>query len=394
MMKKTTILGVVTALILAGFLCGCGKSEEKSDAKGVELQTEPTTYKDTVRMFTDAIEAYNGQDLAALVALFDPAVEWTHKTASKTVIQGRAPLAKHLMNERSTFPDCTIGLRRVLAHGDDLIVQGVFRATHQGVAHGIKATGNKVGYEFIYFITVKNSKIKANIAYLNPAEPLRHMGAIVVEDTKLSKWPDKREVARGESSSNNKDLVKQFYDLWKAGGIDKIEETVTPGFALNLRATVRSLEDMDDIKKYMTTVHQEYKKLNFELETMYSIGDYVVARVIQRGTHKMKQGGTDTFTDKELEINQAHVFKVEGGKLAALDIYFDELQRYQQFGYSMAEALVQMGITKKKAQSDAGVGEKASPQKGAEVSSAAEADAEKPATVPGASAEEPAKKTQ
>ncbi|MCP4680140.1 MAG: ester cyclase [Deltaproteobacteria bacterium] len=374
MMKKTTILGVAIAIFLVGFLCGCGKSKDKSTAKDVELQTETTSNKDAVQMFTNAIEAYNGQDLAALVALFDPAVEWTHKTASKTVIQGRAPLAKHLMNERSTFPDCTIGLRRILADGDDIIVQGVFRATHQGVAHGIKATGNKVGYEFIYFIKVKNNKIMTNIAYLNPAEPLRHMGAIAVEEAKLSEWPKKREVARGESVSKNKDLVKQFYDLWQTNSMDKIEEIVAPGFVLNFRATVSSLEDMNSIKKHMTTVHQEYKKLNFEVESMQSIGAYVVARVVQRGTYRMKQGGADTTADKELEINQAHVFKVEGGKLIELDIYFDELQRYQQFGYSMAEALVQMS-TARKHQADAGIGEKA------------------PATVPDTT-EEPANKTQ
>ncbi|MCP4599428.1 MAG: nuclear transport factor 2 family protein [Proteobacteria bacterium] len=356
-MKKKIIFCIVAAALMAGGTSGCGKDDSGQVNTDLESPSKSTSQEGPVRLFTDAIEAYNGQDLAALIALFDPGIEWTHETASKKTIQGRAPLAKALIQERGSFPDCTIGMERIIVHDKDLVVQGVFRGTHRGMVHNIEPTGKKVSYKFIYFVSTEDGKITRNICYFNPAAALKHVGAISVEKAPFPKWSEKFKVVRGKSDAKNIELVKQFYSLWEAGDLDKLDELVSAEFNLEICATVESFTDLAEVKNYMKKVHTEFGKMKFVVKHMSAVGPYVVVRSILTGVHRMKPEGQDKPADKELEISHAHVFKLLEGKLVKADIYFDEFLRYQQFGYSIAGALKQMSDVKSGA--DAGLDERA-----------------------------------
>ncbi len=360
MIKKTTLCAISAMVLLFGAsaLIGCGKSEREQGSEVLDDTKTPAAKQDSAGLFIKAIDAYNGQDMAALIALFDPGVEWVHKTASKTVFQGRAPLAKQLMQERNTFPDCKIGLKRILVEGEELVIQGVFRATHQGVAYGIEPTGKRVSYEFVYFVTTGAGKIKRNIAYLNPAVPLRQMGAISVSEIRMPEWPENVEVVKDAGAPGIEDRVKQFYEMWQTGSFDKLAEVASPNVELHVRATVMSHSNLDGVEQYLKALSSEYKNLKFNIESITSVGSYVAARVVMRGTYRMTPEGAEEPSEKDLELTQTHIFEFERDKLRAVEIYFDELQRYQQFGYSMSGALVQMSEIKKAAV-DAGPEEEA-----------------------------------
>ncbi|MCP4603073.1 MAG: ester cyclase [Proteobacteria bacterium] len=349
MIKKATVLCMVTMVLELGAISGCKKEDSSQSDKAPRVGAKASSQKDSVRTFIDAIKAYNLQDFAALSALMDPDVEWTHRTASRKPIEGRSSLIKTFVHERATLPDCNIGMNRILAHGRELVVQGVFRATHLDVAHGIEPTGKKVSYEFAYFVSVKSGRIKRNTVYFNMVAPFKHIGAIPTQKVPLPKWPEKIEVVHKKSDLMNKEQVKQFYAIWETGNFERLDEFVSPNFILNNRATVESYTDSIKAKNYLTKVRTDYKDLKFEVEEIISAGPYVAVRLILKGKHRMKPERLDVEFEKDVELDEAHVFKLAEGKIVEIDIYLNEFQRYRQFGYSTTGALARMNEESKAA---------------------------------------------
>ncbi len=337
-MRKTP-LTLLACLFLVGMLGGCGDKSSVEVEDAVDGPQGASTAKGPVQILLDSIDAYNGQDLAALIALFSPSIEWKLQTAMKNVIKGRGDAARHLMQERKTFPDCKIGLYRVLEHGDTLVAHGVFHATHQGPIHGIEPTGKKVGYDFYYFVTIKDNKIKYNVAYFNPAIPLRQIGAIQVKDTSVAEFPDKLEVVRDKPNPENQAKVKQFYALLQAGSFDKLNEYLGQEFELNNRALLQSYTGIDGSKPYFEKEYADFKGLKIEVDEMYSAGPYVAVRLVKRGSVTMKAEGSDESKSKDVEIDEAHFIKLIDGKITELNIVYDELQLFHQIEYSVPGTL-------------------------------------------------------
>lgn len=325
------------------------KKDAKDGAKQVDLSlTEAPSKADPLQLFMASIDAYNGQDLAALIAMLAPTVEWIHRTASANVVRGRAASARQLMQERNAFPDCTIKLERILVRGNNLVVQGTFKGTQRGVIHGIQPSGKKVVYDFVYFVAVANGKIERNISYFNPATPMKQIGAIRVRDPLYPETHgDSLQVVRDGSSPESEEGVKKFYALWKAGKFDGLGGVVADGVVFNNRARIETFKGIDAVGEYMKSQRKAFEGITWDVRGMVSFGAYVVVQVVKRGAFGMKIQSAKAPLLKELEIDVTHLFKLDGnGKIAQVDEVFDEFQVYQQFGYSIPAAIEEMSEVK------------------------------------------------
>jgi predicted ester cyclase len=57
-----------------------------------------------------------------------------------------------------TFPDLQVKINMQIAEGDLVTTHKTFQATHKGVFMGIEATNNKVTYDVIDIIRIKDGK--------------------------------------------------------------------------------------------------------------------------------------------------------------------------------------------------------------------------------------------
>jgi steroid delta-isomerase-like uncharacterized protein len=352
-MRHIDVFYFVFVLMLVGVASGCRKSGDDK-GKGAASSPKGAIESDPASLFTQSIKAYNEQDMSSLIQMFDPMLQWNHKTAAKLEIRGRAALANLFMQEKNIFPDREVTLRRLIVQNNELVAQGVARATHRGSAHGIEATGKKVSWEFGYFTSISKGKIKRTTVYFDPVATLRLLGTVSTEEPSLPSWPEKLETIRGSQSAENENRVKMFYALLGSESLGRLNEFVSQKSVFWDRGAVRTYAGPGEIRKYFEKMRADFEKLAFEVERVVSADGYVAAQVLRRGVYQMKPERSDKLENKEVEINEMHVFKMDGGKIGELDFYVDELQLFKQFGYSMSEAAVLLS-EKKKPEIDAGV---------------------------------------
>lgn len=331
---------ILFACLCVGTSCGKGAPGEKAGRS----EANPIAFKGSpVELIRQVVERYNSKDISGLVSLFAKDVEWVHNTATRTTVRGRTQLAKHLMRERSRFPDCEIAVKRILDFGDMLVVEGVFRATHKGVAQGVAASGKKVSYELVYVATVEGNEVVRNMAYFNPALPLRQLGAIVVESAPIPEWPASPEIVKNTPNPNNEDLVKQFYAAWEANNFDELGGLLSERSRAVDRALVSTETGLNGFQDLLKRKRKIYEGFRYETEGIRSAGDYVVARVTMKGSRTMIPDGAEKPEARVVAAPEVHVFKIASGKVEEFAYYYDELHEYQQFGYTMAGALIALG---------------------------------------------------
>jgi predicted ester cyclase len=355
-MSRMTMVSIIVALFVIVAGCGDSKDAGTRPQKRQVIETK-AKFSDPVRSFIAGMEAYNAQDLAELVPLFPADVEWINMTALKPVLKGRPALARQLMQERNAFPDCKIGLNRILQAGDTLVVQGVFQGTHKGPIHSLAPTGKTVTYNLIYFIDSKEGMVLKNVAYFNPVTPMRQIGAIRVNNAASPEWSNSPEVVRAPQQPGIGEKVKQFYAKWQAGDWEQLDQMLTPDFSLRDKATVESITGRDEVRAYMVKELKDYRRLNFQIEQIETIGQYVALRVVKYGTYETKpKTEKEKPVIKDVEITSAHVFEFKDDKIASLDVYYDEFQLFKQFGIPLKNTMRFLSDDPPKA-SDAGVAE-------------------------------------
>ncbi len=355
-MQKPKSYSILMLVLVSGVIGGCGKADDKAKTeskvskeipdKKVESADKESAAKDKttkktdiVAMFKDCIDAHNKPDIEKLVQLFDSNATWVNQAADKKVFRGRRALAQFLLQERKAFPDATVGLRRILVHGDELIVQGVFRGTFEKSIQKDKQTLSQVGYEFAYIVTTDGNVIVQNVVFLDFATALKQMGAVPAGEVVLPPMPGKPEVVRADPKPENVELVKQFYSLWESGNVGKLDQVAATGFTWKNHARVKSYGNLLETKAYLKTEYSKFDELKIDVRQMITVGPYVAVVFVQRGMVKIMMGGDTTPTVKAAKIAGLHLFKIEDSKLVECDFYHDEYQLYKEFGLTMLEAL-------------------------------------------------------
>ena len=195
----------------------------------------------------------------------------------------------------------------------------------------------KVGYDFVYFVNTKSGKILRNTIYLNLVTMFRQIGAIPSKTVSMPSYPESPEIIKGEASSEVEEALKQFLAFWEGGDYAALSERVGSTFILSDRATLQSHADLDAASQFLEKEYKAYKGLKFEVKELVSVGSYAAARVVKQGTYEINPMGSSTPLTREVNIDQTLIAKIGAKKIERLDIYYDELQLYKQFGFTLRQ---------------------------------------------------------
>ncbi len=327
------LLGLIAALA-----AGCGDSQK------VKVTDKNTDRKnmDPVESFLKGMGSYNGQDLAEVMTMFEPGVVWHNHNAMDAEIKGRSSLAKQLLGERTVFPDSKIGIENVYVFGGDLVMSGVFRGTQQGPIRSIPASGKKIAYNLLYFVDMEGGRAQKIDAYFNMASALRQIGVIQTTEKPVPKWPEgKAKVIRGSRSEDVERLVRSFFAALEASSFDKLAEIATGDLVYSDKAAIKSFEGLEAAKDVLKKEREEFLTMKFKVRELKTHGDFAAAQVQLVGQHVVEKNGKKD-PPRSVELDRAYLLSIKDGKIAAVDVYRDEVAIYREYGVKPMTAVLHL----------------------------------------------------
>lgn len=325
-------------LFIAVLAAGCG------DAKKIEVTDQSVDRKnmDPVESFLQGMRSYNGQDLAEVMTMFEPGVVWHNHNAMDAEIKGRSSLAKQLLGERTVFPDSKIGIEKVYVFGSNLVMVGVFKGTQQGPIRSIPATGKKIAYNLLYFVDMDGGRVKKIDAYFNMASALRQIEVIRTLNTAMPKWPQgKPEVVRGAENKDVTGLVKGFFAALEASDLERLGALASGDLVYNDKAEIKSYEGLEEVKNILQEERAEFLTVKFKVRELETHPDFAAAQVQLVGQHVAQKNGKKD-PPRAVTLDRAYLFSIKDGKIAAIDLYRDELALYREYGVKPMTAVLHL----------------------------------------------------
>ena len=89
---------------------------------------------------------------------------------------GPAGVEAFLIENRRAFPDFSFDHTRVSAAGDVVLVEGLFRGTHEGSWRGLPASGRRVEFAMAVVFEFDGEALVCERVYFDLGTPLRQLG--------------------------------------------------------------------------------------------------------------------------------------------------------------------------------------------------------------------------
>jgi len=79
---------------------------------------------------------------------------------------------------RAAFPDLDVTIHEQIGEGEKVVTRKTFTGTHQGEFMGAPPTGNRVSFEVIDILTVRDDKIREHRLQFDQLSLLKQLGAM------------------------------------------------------------------------------------------------------------------------------------------------------------------------------------------------------------------------
>lgn len=79
---------------------------------------------------------------------------------------------------RAAFPDLAVKIDDQIAEGEKVVTRKTFSGTHRGEFMGVPASGNRVVFEVIDILTVRDEKIREHRLQYDQLSLLKQLGAL------------------------------------------------------------------------------------------------------------------------------------------------------------------------------------------------------------------------
>jgi steroid delta-isomerase-like uncharacterized protein len=131
-------------------------------------------------------------------------------------------------------------------------------------------------------------------------------------------------------SEQNKALVRRFVDeVFVKGDMASLQELVDPDFVHHSWPFVRP--GIEGLKQLVSMIQTGISDIRMDVEDIIAEGDKVVARCSARGVHKGELMGIPA-TGKSFSIQEIHIFRLQGGRIAEHWREVDIMGMLQQLG--------------------------------------------------------------
>jgi predicted ester cyclase len=134
------------------------------------------------------------------------------------------------------------------------------------------------------------------------------------------------------SLEENKAAVRRIYDeLWNERRFDVAEEVIAEG-AVNYDTGLAPMPfGPEEMKGTVRMVTAGFPDNRHEVEEVIAEGDVVVLRCKLTGTHEGEFMGIPP-TGRQIEVNEIHIYRLEGGKAVEHRAGRDDLGAMRQLG--------------------------------------------------------------
>jgi len=140
--------------------------------------------------------------------------------------------------------------------------------------------------------------------------------------------------AQAEVEEQNKELAQKMFEAWGKGDIEAFKEFLAPDYVYYYpsgNSKPMSLEELTGMAKMFWN---GFPDMSFSMEEIFAVGDRVIFRFIQRGTHTGDFMGIPA-TGNNFESSGILISRIENGKVVEQWEEFDMLGMMQQLGMEL-----------------------------------------------------------
>ena len=131
-----------------------------------------------------------------------------------------------------------------------------------------------------------------------------------------------------EQIDENKQLVRDFADLWASGDVNELDELVADDCVFELSG-MEPLEGREALAGTIEYYQTAFPDLEIEIHQLVAEDDTVVKHYSAMGTHEGEFMGIEP-TGKDVETPGISVYHCDDGKIVKATIIADSLVMFQQ----------------------------------------------------------------
>jgi predicted ester cyclase len=115
-------------------------------------------------------------------------------------------------------------------------------------------------------------------------------------------------------TQENKELVRRYYEeIVSTGSVDRIAEYISSDY-VEVHEGIRHPIGIGGAKDHILGVRQTYPDLKLKIEQQIAEGEWVVSRVLMKGTHEGEWMGIQP-TGQAVTISAVNIDRIVGGRI-------------------------------------------------------------------------------
>jgi len=140
--------------------------------------------------------------------------------------------------------------------------------------------------------------------------------------------------AEDGTHEQNEKLVRRFFDAWDKGDYSGINELTAPDYKFYQPSGSNEPKSREETIAVREMLQKAFPDITFRMEELYAVGDSVIFRFTQEGTHRGELNGT-AATGNRIHCSGIIINHIRNGKIIEQREEFDEMSLMLQLGMTL-----------------------------------------------------------
>jgi len=140
--------------------------------------------------------------------------------------------------------------------------------------------------------------------------------------------------AQAEVEEQNKELIRNYLEEMDKKNFEIYSEVFAPDAKIYLPSNSSEPMSVEQSVQMAKSVYAAFPDFSHSIEELIAVGDKVIGRAIDRGTHQGEFNGIPA-TGKKIEMSVIVIFYFKEGKIVEAREEIDMLGLYQQLGMEL-----------------------------------------------------------
>jgi hypothetical protein len=316
-------------IVLLALLLACGEGG-KPEIPGTPAPAAPSPAVDPVENLLESIRAYNENSVENLLSTYSEEATWHMPGTSPPPVQGRKRIVRQGVAFKTNFPESRFAVRRILVEGEILVAQIVFRATRRFDEQGAEVEPRDVGYEAIQLVETERGYARRTLVQHDQVGARRQLGLVAGDPPPVPDLPREPEIVREAAPAGFETAVAGLHGAWEKGDFGAWKDLVTEGFELVDHATGERF-DLARATAWLAGRDKELDTVLFERYRTVAAGPWAATFFAERVDYRKPEAPEDAPLLR-ISLHGAHVMRLEGGRIASLEIYRNQAELLRETG--------------------------------------------------------------